>query len=163
MEPDHKEQVALHRWAVIAEATSDRLSPQERGAVVRQIAARTHAHPDGSDRRYSTRHDRPLDTGLALRRPRCPEARHSAPTPERCAPIRSCSEKLPRCASRSRAAQRPRSPRSSITATASQSPSGPSATSCAAGACSAKRSWQSPRCSVATRPTARTRDGSPTC
>jgi len=53
MEPDHKEQVALHRWAVIAEATSDRLNPQERGAVVRQIAARTHASPDGSDRHYS--------------------------------------------------------------------------------------------------------------
>ena len=53
MEPDHQEQVALHRWAVIAEATSDRLSPQERGAVVRQIAAGTHASPDGSDRRYS--------------------------------------------------------------------------------------------------------------
>jgi putative transposase len=53
MEPDHQEQVALHRWAVIAEATSDRLNPQERGAVVRQIAARTHASPDGSDRHYS--------------------------------------------------------------------------------------------------------------
>ena len=53
MEPDHHEQVALHRWAVIAEATSDRLTPAERGVVVREIAARTHAHPDGSDRRYS--------------------------------------------------------------------------------------------------------------
>jgi putative transposase len=53
MEPDHHEQVALHRWAVIAEATNDRLSSAERGAVVRQIAARTHDHPDGSPRRYS--------------------------------------------------------------------------------------------------------------
>jgi putative transposase len=53
MEPDHHENVALHRWAVIAEATNDRLTPAERGAVVRQIAARTHAHPDGSERRYS--------------------------------------------------------------------------------------------------------------
>jgi len=53
MEPDHQEQVALHRWAVIAEATSDRLTPAERGVIVREIAARTHAHPDGSDRRYS--------------------------------------------------------------------------------------------------------------
>lgn len=41
METDHQEQVALHRWAVIAEATSDRLSPAERGALVRQIAGRT--------------------------------------------------------------------------------------------------------------------------
>ena len=53
MEPDPKEQVALHRWAVIAEATNDRLTPRERGVVVRQIAARTHAHPDGSPRHYS--------------------------------------------------------------------------------------------------------------
>jgi putative transposase len=53
MEHDHHEQVALHRWAVIAEATSDRLTAAERGAVVRRIAARTHAHPDGSERRYS--------------------------------------------------------------------------------------------------------------
>jgi putative transposase len=53
METDHQEQVALHRWAVIAEATSDRLSPAERGALVRQIASRTHAGPDGSDHRYS--------------------------------------------------------------------------------------------------------------
>jgi len=45
METDHQEQVALHRWAVIAEATSDRLSPAERGALVRQIASRAHAGP----------------------------------------------------------------------------------------------------------------------
>ena len=52
---DHKqqEQVALHRWAVIAEAASDRLTAAERGALVRQIAARDHPHPDGSRRRYS--------------------------------------------------------------------------------------------------------------
>ncbi len=53
MEADRQEQVALHRGAVIAEATSDRLSPAERGALVRQIAARAHAGPDGSDHRYS--------------------------------------------------------------------------------------------------------------
>jgi hypothetical protein len=40
VETEHQEQVTLHRWAVIAEATSDRLSPTERGALVRQIAAR---------------------------------------------------------------------------------------------------------------------------
>ena len=39
--------------AVIAEATNDRLTPAERGAVVRQSAARAHAHPDGTDHRYS--------------------------------------------------------------------------------------------------------------
>jgi putative transposase len=52
---DHKqqEQVALHRWAVIAEAAGQKLTAAERGALVRQIAARAHAHPDGSSRRYS--------------------------------------------------------------------------------------------------------------
>ena len=52
---DHKEQeqVALHRWAVIAEAASGTLTPAERGALVRQIAARAHAHPGGTARRYS--------------------------------------------------------------------------------------------------------------
>jgi putative transposase len=48
-----QEQIALHRWAVIAEAASTRLTAAERGALVRQIAAREHAHPDGQPRRYS--------------------------------------------------------------------------------------------------------------
>src|SRR6266571_8698848 len=52
---DHKgqEAIALHRWAVIAEAANDRLTAAERGALARQIAARAHTHPDGSVRRYS--------------------------------------------------------------------------------------------------------------
>jgi putative transposase len=52
---DHKlqEQIALHRWAVIAEAANGKLTARERGALVRQIAARAHAHPDGSSRSYS--------------------------------------------------------------------------------------------------------------
>src|SRR6266568_504805 len=52
---DHSQQqdVALHRWAVIAEAAGARLTAAERGALVRQIAARAHTHPDGSARRYS--------------------------------------------------------------------------------------------------------------
>src|SRR5690348_5261592 len=52
---DHKgqEAIALHRWAVIAGAANATLSSGERGAVVRQIAARQHVHPDGTARRYS--------------------------------------------------------------------------------------------------------------
>jgi putative transposase len=52
---DHKQQeeTALHRWAVIAEAAAAQLTAAERGALVRQIAARDHQHPDGSRRRYS--------------------------------------------------------------------------------------------------------------
>ena len=53
MTDDHVEAVALHRWAVIAQAANPRLSPAERGAVVRATAGRAHAHPDGSERRYS--------------------------------------------------------------------------------------------------------------
>jgi putative transposase len=47
------EQIALHRYAVIAEAIPARLTGAERGDIVRAIAARAHAHPDGTDRRYS--------------------------------------------------------------------------------------------------------------
>ena len=47
------EQIALHRYAVIAEAIPARLSGAERGEVVRRIAARVHAHPDGTEHRYS--------------------------------------------------------------------------------------------------------------
>ncbi len=53
MDKEHQQVVALHRWGVIAEAANDRLSPTERGVVVRAIAARVHAHPDRSERRYS--------------------------------------------------------------------------------------------------------------
>lgn len=53
MDQDRAEAVALHRFGVIAEATNTRLTPAERGVVVRAIAARAHAHPDGSERRYS--------------------------------------------------------------------------------------------------------------
>ena len=38
MDHNQQEQIALHRWAVIAEAAGDKLTPRERGALVRQIA-----------------------------------------------------------------------------------------------------------------------------
>jgi putative transposase len=53
MDHDQQEAVALHRFGVIAEATNDRLSPAERGMVVRAIAGRAHLHPDGHERRYA--------------------------------------------------------------------------------------------------------------
>ena len=53
MDNESAEQIALHRWAVIAEAANPRLTAAERGAVVRAIEARSHAHPDGSQRTYS--------------------------------------------------------------------------------------------------------------
>ena len=36
MDNDMAGRIALHRWAVIAEVTSDRLTPAERGALVRR-------------------------------------------------------------------------------------------------------------------------------
>ncbi len=53
MDHDQQEAVALHRFGVIAEATNPRLTPAERGALVRQIVTRAHSHPDGTERRYS--------------------------------------------------------------------------------------------------------------
>lgn len=53
MDEKMRQEIALHRWAVIAEAANPRLSGGERGAVVRAIAGREHAHPDGMMRRYS--------------------------------------------------------------------------------------------------------------
>jgi putative transposase len=52
MDNDMPDTIALHRWAVIAEGANARLSPAERGVVVRGIVARPHAHPDGTERRY---------------------------------------------------------------------------------------------------------------
>ena len=53
MDEKMRQEITLHRWAVIAEAANTRLTSGERGSVVRAIAARQHAHPDGTVRRYS--------------------------------------------------------------------------------------------------------------
>jgi putative transposase len=53
VDPAHKEAIALHRFGVIAEAVNDRLTAAERGALVRAASGRPHAHPDGTERRYS--------------------------------------------------------------------------------------------------------------
>jgi len=53
MDKDQREAVALHRWAVIAEAANEHLCPAERAKLVRLIADKAHAHPDGIERRYS--------------------------------------------------------------------------------------------------------------
>ncbi|HTU38562.1 MAG TPA: DDE-type integrase/transposase/recombinase [Acidimicrobiales bacterium] len=53
MDDDERQAIALHRWAVIAEAANERLSATERGVLVRKSADETHTHPDGSARRYA--------------------------------------------------------------------------------------------------------------
>ena len=53
MDAAHSEQIALHRYFVIAEAASARLSPTERGLVVRALSARPFVDPGGNERTYS--------------------------------------------------------------------------------------------------------------
>jgi putative transposase len=53
MSTDPAEAVAIARYHVIADATNPRLSPAERGALVRQLAGQSHMQPDGSRRVYS--------------------------------------------------------------------------------------------------------------
>jgi hypothetical protein len=47
------EATALFRYRVIAEAIGPRLSPADRGRLVRELARQLHEHPDGSQRQYS--------------------------------------------------------------------------------------------------------------
>src|ERR1700746_924323 len=53
MDEKMRQEIALDRWAGIPAAAKRRLTSGERGSVVRAIAARPHAHPDGTVRRYS--------------------------------------------------------------------------------------------------------------
>ena len=50
---DKAEQVALFRFSVISEAVSDRLTPAERGLIMRGLAARTCTTPEGVERSFS--------------------------------------------------------------------------------------------------------------
>jgi putative transposase len=52
MPTDPAEAVALFRFRVVAEATNPRLSPLERGRLVRALAAQLHELPDGTRRQY---------------------------------------------------------------------------------------------------------------
>jgi putative transposase len=53
MPEDPAEQTALFRYRLIAEALSERLTPAERGLLVRELAARAHELPDGGRREFS--------------------------------------------------------------------------------------------------------------
>jgi len=53
MSTDAAEAVALFRYRVIAEATTPRLTPRERGRLVREVALAAYEHPDGSTRQYT--------------------------------------------------------------------------------------------------------------
>ena len=53
MSADPREDMALFRFRVIGEATNPRLTPAERGHLVRELATQAHVHPDGSEWTYS--------------------------------------------------------------------------------------------------------------
>jgi putative transposase len=53
MSTDPREAIALFRYAEVSAATNPRLTPAERGQLVRELASQAHAHPDGSQWTYS--------------------------------------------------------------------------------------------------------------
>src|SRR5258708_18549657 len=53
MTAESAEAIALFRYHVIAAAIGPRLSPADRGRLVRELAHQLHDHPDGSQRQYS--------------------------------------------------------------------------------------------------------------
>ena len=55
MGPDRATRIALARWAVIAEAADERLTPAERGRVVSEAARRVHRDVDGRQVRVTSR------------------------------------------------------------------------------------------------------------
>jgi len=50
---DRAEEIALFRFSVISEAVSSRLTPAERGLIVRALAARTWMTPEGVERSFA--------------------------------------------------------------------------------------------------------------
>ena len=53
MSSDPREAIALLRYRIVAAATDPRLTPAERGELVRELAAQAYDHPDGSRYTYS--------------------------------------------------------------------------------------------------------------
>src|SRR5437763_17165748 len=53
MHPDPREAIALLRFRIIGEAVNPRLTPAERGQLVRELANQPYEHPDGSSWTYS--------------------------------------------------------------------------------------------------------------
>src|SRR5207302_5381236 len=53
MSADPREDIALLRFRIIGEAINPRLTPAERGQLVRELANQAYEHPDGSRWTYS--------------------------------------------------------------------------------------------------------------
>ena len=112
MDHNQQEQIALHRWAVIAEAAGDKLTPGSAGRWSGRSPPGRTPHPDGSSRTLLAGHDRPVAAGLAQGRAGRRSSPRSGPIPGRCAPTRSCSPRPRRCGWSCPAARPRRSPRS---------------------------------------------------
>jgi putative transposase len=75
-----REDIALLRFRIIGEPVNPRLTPAERGHLVRELANQPHEHPDGSSWTYSrVTLDRWIrayrERGLDGLRPRCRRCR----------------------------------------------------------------------------------------
>ncbi len=76
------QEIALWRWALVGPAMDPALTPRQRGAVVRDLAAREHDGPDGRKKVPVSR--RTLDRWVVARRDGGFEA--LVPEPRQCAP-----------------------------------------------------------------------------
>jgi hypothetical protein len=136
MSADPREAIALFRYAVISAATNPRLTPAERGHLVRELATQAHAHPDGSQWTYSrVTLDRWIRAYASKVWTDC--VRHHAPISARCVGTRSCWRKLANCEWNCRLALPLRLPRFSKREMASICQSAPSASICADAVCTA--------------------------
>src|SRR5438067_3120116 len=162
MSSDPREAIALLRYRIVAAATDPRLTPAERGQLVRELAAQAYDHPDGSRYTYSRGTlDRWVrayrEQGLDGLRPP-PRAdlgtvrRHPELLEEAC----QLRQELP---ARSAA----QIPRSSKRATACAFPSAPSGRICADAVSIVLRWLASRERSVVSKPNGRTRSGLVTC
>lgn len=62
MEDQQRRDIAIFRYAVIREATDPALTPRQRGALVRQLAAKPHLTCDGRWVGVPRRSEPPLPT-----------------------------------------------------------------------------------------------------
>ena len=167
MDDEERQAIALHRWAVIAEATSDRSRTRPNAACWCAPSPQRSPHPSRWDVPAATaeRHDRPLDPGLAG----AAGSMHFVPAPRAdTGTVRAHPELFDEAAALRLELPEPLGRPDRLdpvrTDTACVSPSARCASSCARRGLqprSARRRAQGP--SAATRPSDPTTVGSPTC
>jgi hypothetical protein len=88
MDEKMRQEIALHRWAVIAEAANTRLTSSERGSVVRAIAAR-HRGPGHPRQRGRGTSANPAPPAKSRSAPGLPRGVRTAAAPRPAAPRRT--------------------------------------------------------------------------